>query len=139
VLSGEPQTKAEQQKRALGHISKVIAMNIPEGSQGKSLDQAVLRFLSTRLEKAEPARSVNELSSASDNDQVSSSDDLISDGPEETMTKIELVKGLQALASQIKRGKFKKVSVVGQRQRSYSGSEICQICKKTLRRRCDLK
>ncbi|KAF2806834.1 uncharacterized protein BDZ99DRAFT_523400 [Mytilinidion resinicola] len=142
ALSGEPQTKAEQRKRAvLGEVSKYIATKIPENTEGKSLDKAVWRLLSraTGLDKKDSPLSMNDSNSnLSDNDRSSSSDDS-AEGSLETMSKADLVKGLEALAKAIKRDKGHK-NLVGQRQRPFSGSnETCPECNKTLPRRCDLK
>ncbi|KAF2498340.1 hypothetical protein BU16DRAFT_558402 [Lophium mytilinum] len=142
ALSGEPQTKAEQQKRAvLGQVSKFIAARIPEHTEGKALDKAVWRLLNraTGLDKTDSPRSMNDSnSSLSDNDRSSSSDDS-AEGSLEMMTKAELVKGLRALADAIKRDKGNK-HLVGQRQKPFSGSnEACPQCHKILPRRCDLK
>ena len=145
ALSGEPQTKAEQQKRAFGHLTSFLAANIPGNPKGEELDKAVWRLLSraTGLEgndsgSAGPSSEANGISSSqrsapASNVMRDASND--TEGIQDTITRTEVLRGLAELAKLIKQ-KGKKHSAVGNR---LANQEMCKICKKSVPRRCDLK
>jgi hypothetical protein len=145
ALSGEPQTKAEQQKRAFGHLTSFLAANIPGNPKGEELDKAVWRLLSraTGWEgndsgSAGPPGEANSISSSqrsapASNIMRDASND--TEGIQDTITRTEVLRGLAELAKLIKQ-KGKKHSAVGNR---LPNQEMCKICKKAVPRRCDLK
>ena len=146
--SGEPQTKAEQQKRAFGHLTSFLAANIPGNPKGEELDKAVWRLLSraTGWEgndsgSAGPPGEANSISSSqrsapASNIMRDASND--TEGIQDTITRTEVLRGLAELAKLIKQ-KRKKHSAVGNRQRPLVNQETCRIREKAMPGRCDLK
>jgi hypothetical protein len=146
--SGEPQTKAEQQKGALDHLTNFIAANIPCNPRGEELGKAVWRLLSRVTDwegndsgSAGPSGEANGISFSQQSAPASNitrdaSND--TEGIQGTIARTEVLRGLAELAKLIKQ-KGKKHSAVGNRQRPLANQEMCRICEKAMPRGCDLK
>jgi hypothetical protein len=110
--SGEPQTKAEQQKGALDPLVSFIAANIPGNLKGEELDKAVWRLISRVTDwegndsgSAGPSGEANGISSSQQSAPASNitrdaSND--TEGIQYTITRTEVLRGLAELVELIK-------------------------------------